>query len=181
MISFFTLARDCSPHRSVRALAESGIPASSPSLRQFVLLHFENFVFEFPWKALRAVHAKEAALRFVALSENRLAISPKSSPSLIRCSVVSLFSSDRESLRLFPWVLTSISRNATCSGRTYSALCAFVIFRYFLVADGDVRTDLAADYPLRQQSAADIVLEILQFIPWAVTAFSSSSMLSILF
>src|SRR5260370_34140419 len=41
------------------------------------------------------------------------------------------------------------------------SLVRLVILRLFLIADGDVRTDFAADYPLRQQRVADVVLEIL--------------------
>jgi len=59
-----------------------------------------------------------------------------------------------------------------CSGRAYSALCAGNI-SIFLITDGDVRTDFVADHP-GQQSAANIVLEISQFIPGQLP-FSSSS------
>src|SRR6266436_6797651 len=75
--------------------------------------------------------------------------------------VVSLHLQVRNLFRLLPLGVDFDFPQRDLLGAHEFGFVALVILGHFLIADGDVRTDFAADHPLRQQSVADVVLEIL--------------------
>src|SRR6266481_5947258 len=134
--------------------------------RQLVFLHVENFVFELLGKFSALVHTQEAALRF------RFAVGK---PFGHLAKVFSVLDPLQRGFRFFLQVgnlfrLLPLRAHLNFPQRHLLLTHVFlfvrlVIFRDFLIADGDVRTDFAADHPLRQQRTANVVLEILPVEP----------------
>ncbi len=102
----------------------------------------------------------------VVPSEKRLAISPKSSPSLMRLRVVSaFFFRSMISSRRFLFGVDFDGAQRNLLGADKFGFVLVVIFFDFVVADGDVRADLAADHALGQDAVADIIFEVLPVEP----------------
>ena len=129
---------------------------------QLVALHLEDLVFEFLGKFSALIDAEKAALAL------RAAIGK---PLGDFAEVLAVLDALERGLRLFfefgeIFRLLSFGVNHDLPQRHLLrahefGLVRFVILRYFFIADGDVRADLAADHPLRQQGIANVVLEIL--------------------
>ena len=131
-------------------------------LGQLIALHLEDFVFEFLGKFAALVDAEKTALALGAAIGKALGDFAEVLAVLDALeSSFRFFLQVREFFRLLPFRADHNLAQRHLLGTHELTLVRFVILRHFFVADSDVRTDFAADHALRQQSVANVVLEIL--------------------